>query len=88
MQNKTQIKLNEFLNILPNLALEEVPVGKDEKANKLINQSGIKKEYSFEPKSHIEIGSKGNMIDFDTSIKLSGSRFVVLGDKIALLREL
>ena len=87
LQNKTQIKLNEFLNILPNLALEEVPVGKDEKANKLINQSGIKKEYSFEPKSHIEIGSKGNMIDFDTSIKLSGSRFVVLKDKIALLER-
>ena len=87
LQNKTQIKLNEFLNILPNLALEEVPVGKDEKANKLINQSGIKKEYSFKPKSHIEIGSKGNMIDFDTSIKLSGSRFVVLKDKIALLER-
>ncbi len=87
LQNKTQIKLEKLLNILPNLALKDVPVGKDESANKLISQSGVKKEFSFKPKSHIEIGLKNNMIDFDTSIKLSGSRFVVLRDKIALLER-
>ena len=38
-------------------------------------------------KSHIEIGSKKRDIDFDTSIKLSGARFVVLKDKFALLER-
>tara|TARA_B100001939_G_scaffold346221_1_gene364526 strand:+ start:228 stop:1475 length:1248 start_codon:yes stop_codon:yes gene_type:complete len=83
----TQNKLNKLLYILPNLALDDVPIGKDEKSNKLINQFGVIKKFSFKPKSHSEIGSKTNEIDFETSIKLSGSRFVVLKDKIALLER-
>ena len=80
-------KLDDLLHILPNLALDDVPIGKDEKSNKLIEQVGKVKQFSFVPKSHIEIGSHENNLDFDTSIKLSGSRFVVLKDKIALLER-
>ena len=69
------------------MALDDVPIGKDEKSNKLIKQVGKVKQFSFVPKSHIEIGSLENNLDFDTSIKLSGSRFVVLKDKIALLER-
>ena len=86
-QIEIQKKLNEILFILPNLALDEIPVGKDEKSNKLINRFGTIKKFSFKPKSHIEIGLKNDEIDFDTSIKLSGSRFVVLKNKIALLER-
>ena len=82
-----QKKLDDLLHILPNLALDDVPIGKDEKSNKLIKQVGKIKKFSFVPKSHIEIGSLENKLDFDTSIKLSGSRFVVLKDKIALLER-
>ena len=82
-----QKKLNKILYFLPNLALDDVPVGKDEKANKLIGQFGTIKKFSFKPKSHIEIGSNNRQIDFDTSIRLSGSRFVILKDKIALLER-
>ena len=67
--------------------MEDVPIGKDEKSNKVINKVGNIKKFSFKPKSHVEIGSKNNEIDFDTSIKLSGSRFVILKDKIALLER-
>ncbi len=86
-QIKVQKKLNDLLFFLPNLALEDVPVGKDEKLNKLIEQKGNIRKFNFDPKSHTEIGSKDNNIDFDTSIKLSGSRFVVIRDKIALLER-
>ena len=72
--------------LLPNLALDDVPVGKDETANQIIKSFG-NKNFSFAPKSHTEIGSKDNGIDFDTSIKLSGSRFVVLKDNFALLER-
>ena len=64
-----------------------MPVGKDEKSNKIINKVGNIKEFSFQPKSHTELGSKNKDIDFEISIKLSGSRFVVLKDKIALLER-
>ncbi len=86
-QITAQKKLNDLLFLLPNLALDDVPVGKDEKANQIIKSFGNKKNFSFVPKSHTEIGSKDNGIDFDTSIKLSGSRFVVLKDNFALLER-
>ena len=86
-QNITQKKINDLLHILPNLALDEVPIGKDEKSNKLIEKIGTIKKFLFKPMSHIDLGSKFNGIDFETSIKLSGSRFVVLKDKFALLER-
>ncbi len=86
-QFESQKKLNQVLFSLPNIALDSVPVGKDEKLNKLIKKVGKIKNFSFKVKSHIDIGSKDKNIDFDTSIKLSGSRFVVLKDKLALLER-
>ena len=86
-QQNAQKKLNDFLNFLPNIALEDVPIGKDEKSNKLIKQVGKIKNFPFKPKSHVEIGLKNNGIDFDTSIKISGSRFVVLRNNVALLER-
>ena len=86
-QDLSQEKLNNLLHILPNLALDDVPVGKDEKSNKLIEQVGKIKKFSFKPKSHTEIGSINNEIDLNASAKLSGSRFVVLKNKMALLER-
>jgi len=86
-QNESQTKLNEIIYSLPNLALDDVPVGKDEKSNKLIKKFGKIKDFSFKIKSHIDIGSKEKNIDFETSIKLSGSRFVVLKNNFALLER-
>ncbi len=82
-----QNKLNDFLHVIPNIALKDVPVGKDEKSNKLISQNGKIKNFEFKPKSHIELGLGNKDIDFETSIKLSGSRFVVLKNKVALLER-
>ena len=86
-QAKSQKDINILLSNLPNIAIDDVPIGKDEKSNKLIKKFGHLKKFSFKTKSHIELGSKNNNIDFDTSIKLSGSRFVVLRDKFAVLER-
>ena len=86
-QNIVQNKLNKLLHFLPNLAQNDVPIGKDEKSNKLIKKFGKIKEFSFKPKSHTELCTKSNEIDFDTASKLSGSRFVILKNKIALLER-
>ena len=75
------------MQILPNISQDDVPVGKDKNSNKLIKQFGKIKEFSFKIKSHVEIGSKFNQIDFDTATKLSGSRFVILKNHIALLER-
>ena len=86
-QKKSQKKLNEIIFSLPNIALDDVPLGKDEKSNKLIKKEGKIKNFPYKLKSHIEIGSIKKKIDFDTSIKLSGSRFVVLKGEFALLER-
>ncbi len=86
-QSISQKKLNDLLFILPNLAQNDVPVGKDQRSNKLIKKFGNIKEFSFKIKSHTELGSKSNNIDFDLASKLSGSRFVILKNKIALLER-
>ena len=86
-QSNSQNELDKIIFSLPNLANDDVPIGKDEKSNKLLKKEGTIKNFSFEVKSHIELGAKDDGIDFDTSIKLSGSRFVVLKDKFAMLER-
>ena len=86
-QKDSQIDLNEILCSLPNLAADDVPIGKDETSNKLIKKVGDIKNYNFKIKSHVDLGAKNKGIDFETSIKLSGSRFVVLKNEFALLER-
>ena len=84
-QKKIQEKINIILSSIPNLALDDVPVGNDEKSNKIIKKSSEIKKFDFKVKSHIELSK--NYMDFETATKLSGSRFVVLKDKLALLER-
>ncbi len=86
-QNDSQKKLNKILHNLPNIADKSVPIGKNENDNKLIKKVGEHKNFSFKTKSHVDLGEKNKNIDFERSIKLSGSRFVVLKDKFALLER-
>ena len=86
-QFDSQNNLEDIIFSLPNLAHDDVPIGKDEKSNKLIKKTGDIKNFSFKIKSHIELGARKGGIDFDTSTKLSGSRFVVLKDKFAMLER-
>ena len=84
-QKKVQDDINLILSSIPNVALDDVPVGEDDKSNKIIRKSNDAKKFNFKVKSHIELGKK--YMDFDTASKLSGSRFVVLKDKLALLER-
>ena len=89
--NKQQIliksKLEIILNSLPNIPLDDVPVGKDEKFNKEVKKVGQILEFTFKPLSHYEIGKKLNLMDFDTAVKTSGSRFVFLKGDLAQLER-
>ena len=89
--SKKQIKLKKeiitFLSSLPNIALKDVPIGKDEKANKEVSKFGDIKKFDFKPLSHFEIGKKLDMLDFDIASKTSGARFVFIKSKLALLER-
>ena len=86
-QKNVKDQLDQILSNIPNLPLDDVPVGKDENSNKEVVKSGEIKEMSFKPKSHYEIGEKLNMLDFDLATKTTGSRFVFVKDKLASLER-
>ena len=83
----TKTKLENILSSLPNIASQDVPVGKDDSFNKEIMKQGQIPKFSFKPKSHYELGENLNMLDFDLATKTTGSRFVFVKDKLALLER-
>ena len=79
-----QSQLNDFLYNIPNIPNKDVPLGRDETENKVIEVSGD--ITSTNTLDHLEIASD---IDTDLASKLAGSRFVVLkGDMAKLQRAL
>ena len=86
-QSLIKNKLDDLLSSIPNLPLNDVPIGVDENSNKEISKSGSIKEFSFNPKSHYELGENLKMLDFDLATKTTGARFVFVNDKLALLER-
>ena len=80
-------QLDDILNSIPNIALKDVPVGKDDTFNKEVSKNGKIPTFNFKPKSHYELGEKLKMLDFDLATKTSGSRFVFVTGKLAQLER-
>ena len=79
--------LNDALAEIPNLPLDEVPDGKDEKDNVEHHRFGAKRDYAFAPKQHFDLGEALGQMDFEAAVKLSGARFVVLKKGLARLER-
>jgi len=86
-QSNIKKKLDEILISIPNIALKDVPVGKNESSNKEISKNGEMPKFKFKPKSHYELGKKLKMLDFDLATITTGSRFVFVTDKLAQLER-
>jgi seryl-tRNA synthetase len=80
-------ELDNVLATIPNLPLDEVPDGADEKGNVEHHRFGAKREYAFKPKQHFELGEALGLMDFETAAKLSGARFVVLKGGLARMER-
>lgn len=80
-------QLNNILNDLPNFFDSDVPDGKTEDDNVLIKEWGVIKKMSFIPLDHVQLGENLKQLDFKTGVKISGSRFVLLRGKLALLER-
>ena len=83
--DKLLYEIDEFILSLPNLIDKDVPEGKDEADNLELRKVGNPREFSFLPMDHLEIG--GNKIDMELGAKITGSRFKVLKQDIALLQR-
>jgi seryl-tRNA synthetase len=87
LQSEIKKQLDTILSSIPNIPHKDVPVGEDENFNLEINKSGLIPKFDFKPKSHYELGEDLGMLDFDLATKTTGSRFVFVKDKLALLER-
>lgn len=85
---KIQEELTNWMYKIPNMHHESVPIGKSEEYNQEIRRVGVPRSFDFEVKDHVDLGFGINKeLDFETAGKMSGSRFVVLKNKIAKLHR-
>ena len=86
-QKKVKDELDNILSNIPNIPHSDVPNGNDEGDNVEIEKSGNIPEFNFKPKSHYELGENLEMLDFNLATKTTGSRFVFVKNKLALLER-
>lgn len=67
-----------LLKVVPNMPLEEVPIGASEDENVVSKQVGVKTEFDFEPKSHWELAEAKDLIDKERATKVAGPRFAYI----------
>ncbi|MBH5387287.1 serine--tRNA ligase [Bradyrhizobium diversitatis] len=80
-------ELTKELSAIPNIPFDEVPDGVDEHGNVQHHVFGNKRNYSFAPKLHDDLGTALGYMDFEAAAKLSGARFVVLKKGLARLER-
>ncbi|MAO75276.1 MAG: serine--tRNA ligase [Chloroflexi bacterium] len=80
-------KLSEIMLNIPNIPHSSVPLGSDETSNQVIRTVGDPRDFTFTPKPHWEIASDLGILDLESGVKLSQSRFYVLKGKGATLQR-
>ncbi|BBA84759.1 serine--tRNA ligase [endosymbiont of Pachyrhynchus infernalis] len=70
-------EINNILYEIPNILSNDVPSGKNSK-NIDVYYWGEKRKFNFNIKSYITIGKLNNYIDFNSSSKISGKKFIIM----------
>ena len=75
----------DLMVLIPNIPSKDTPIGKDETENVEIFNSGKPTEFSFKPKSHIEIGEALDLFDVNRGVKVAGYRgYYVKNEAVSL----
>ncbi len=82
-----QASLRTWLLGIPNLPHESVPAGRSDADNVEVRRWGTPKDFAFTPRDHVDVGAMVGGIEFDTSAKLSGSRFYTLRGGVARMHR-
>ncbi len=79
-------KRDLLLRSIPNLTHTDTPDGASDEDNKVIKQVGEISKID-EPKDHVAIAQKHDLIDFERGAKVSGAKFYFLKNKLAILEQ-
>jgi seryl-tRNA synthetase len=81
-----QDALKSLMLNVPNLPHDSVPAGKSEADNVEVRKVGTPRKFEFAVKDHTDVGTPLGL-DFDTGIKLSGTRFTFMRGGIAKMHR-
>jgi seryl-tRNA synthetase len=84
---KVEEQFRHQIMLLPNMLHESVPVGKDEKGNVIVYQSGTPRRFDFKPKDHVDIATALDLIDIERAVKISGARFYFLKNELVKMNQ-
>ena len=84
--SEIQVQMTALMEGIPNILDVSVPDGKNEDDNVEISRWGDIPVFDFEPKDHVDLGSKKGM-DFELGAKIASARFVVLNGPLARLQR-
>jgi seryl-tRNA synthetase len=87
LREQSETRMRELLSTLPNLPHESVPVGKDESANVEVRRWGSPRQFDFEPKDHVDLGSALGILDLERASKIAAARFAILNGAGARLER-
>ncbi|MBI2598959.1 serine--tRNA ligase [Candidatus Curtissbacteria bacterium] len=82
---KLQEEFYVLIREVPNMPMDDVPVGKDETDNKPIRKWGKPKKFDFKVKDYQDLGESLDLIDTETASQVSGTRFSYLKNELVLL---
>jgi len=72
----------------PNIPEDGIPVGNKE-SNKVVKIEGVKPEYNFPVKNHLELGKQLGWFDFEAAARMAGANFALYkGDAVLLMYRL
>lgn len=86
-RDEADAKMHELLTTLPNIPHETVPVGADETANVEVRRWGAIREFDFEPKDHVDIGTGLGILDLERATKIASARFAIMNGAGARLER-
>ena len=78
-------EFDTLLSTVPNMPLDDVPIGDSEEGNVVIKTVGDKPEFNFKPKNHAELAEAKGWLDKERAAKVAGSRFAYLTGDLVLL---
>ncbi len=77
LRSKAEEEFRGFMLTIPNIPDDSVPVGSSDEDNVELRKWGEPREFDFEPKDHVELGSTLDILDLDRAAKITGARFAL-----------
>jgi seryl-tRNA synthetase len=84
---KTEGRFKQLMMVVPNMLHKSVPVGRDEKDNKVLRQNGNTKKLDYAPKDHVDIATALDLVDIERAAKVSGARFYFLKNELVKMNQ-